>query len=320
MNKSIRFIILLSLLLVLSACSQSEDVKETGASKNNTRANTTSTYFSSHEPVFDFEKKTVLLNSGYEMPIIGLGTYSLKGEVAVNSVEYALSTGYRKIDTAKIYGNEAEVGEGIRRSGIPREEIFVTTKLYMNQYADAEQAIDEALKSFDLEYIDLMLLHHPGEHDVAAYHALEKAVAEGKIHSIGLSNYYTEELDRFLPEIAIVPALIQNEIHPYYQENQEIRYFKEKGIVMEAWYPLGGRGHTKELFEDETIAAIAETHDRSPAQIILRWHLQKGVVAIPGSSNPVHIAENIAIFDFNLTDEERERLNTLDRNEKHDWY
>lgn len=263
---------------------------------------------------------TVKLNSGYEMPIVGLGTYSLLGEVCVNSVVSALQSGFRKIDTANMYHNEESVGEGVRKSGIPREEIFVCTKLYPNQYADAENAIDLALEKLGLGYIDLMLLHHPGSNDVTAYKAMERAVAQGKIHSIGLSNYYIEEMTDFLPKVTIKPALVQNEIHPYYQENKVIEYMHQQGIVMEAWYPLGGRGHTAELLGNETISQIAKAHGKSSAQVILRWDLQKGVVVIPGSSNPDHIKENISIFDFELTNEEMNRINALDRNEKHDWY
>jgi flavodoxin len=153
-----------------------------------------------------------------------------------------------------------------------------------------------------------------------AYKAMEKAVAEGKIRSIGLSNWYIKEINEFLPKITIMPALNQNEIHPYYQENNVIPYFHNLGIVMEAWYPLGGRGYTGALLNNETIVGIAKAHNRSSAQIILRWDLQKGVVVIPGSSNPDHIKENISLFDFELTDEEMNQINALDRNEKHDWY
>lgn len=272
------------------------------------------------ERAFDFETKTVTLNSGYEMPIVGLGTYSLQDDVCVNSVTAALQAGGRLIDTAYMYHNEESVGQGVRASGVPREEVFITTKLYPNQFADAEKAIDEALAKLDVTYIDLMLLHHPGAHDVEAYRAMEKAVAEGKIRSIGLSNWYVEELEAFLPQITIMPAVVQNEIHPYYQENDVIPYIQEKGIVVEGWYPLGGRGHTAELLNNETILAIAQAHGKSSAQVILRWNLQKGVVVIPGSSNPEHIKENLDIFDFTLTDDEMARVNGLDRGEKHDWY
>lgn len=270
--------------------------------------------------VFDFETKTVLLNSGYEMPIMGIGTYSLSDEVCASSVSHSLKAGGRLIDTAHIYGNEIGVGQGVRESGVPREDVFITTKLYMDQYSNAEAAIDEALEKLGVEYIDLMLLHHPGSSDVEAYQAMEKAVADGKIRSIGLSNWYVEELEEFLPQITIMPAVVQNEIHPYYQDNDVIPFIQAKGIVVEGWYPLGGRGHTAELLGDETISAIAKAHKVSSAQVILRWNLQKGVVVIPGSSNPDHIKENLQLFNFSLTDDEMAAINALDRNEKHDWY
>ncbi|MDE6596916.1 MAG: aldo/keto reductase [Oscillospiraceae bacterium] len=269
---------------------------------------------------FNFETKTVTLNSGYEMPIYGLGTYSLTGEECVQSVTAALENGVRLIDTAYMYHNEESVGEAIRNSGIPREEIFVITKLYPNQFSDPENAIEQALEKLDIEYIDMILLHHPGTDDVKAYKAMEKAVSEGKIRSVGLSNWYVEELEDFLPQVDTVPALVQNEIHPYYQENDVIPYIHDLGIVVQGWYPLGGRGHTKELLSDDVISEIAEAQGKSSAQVILRWNLQKGVVVIPGSSNPDHIKENTELFDFELTDEEMEKINALDRNEKHDWY
>lgn len=263
---------------------------------------------------------TVRLSSGYDMPILGLGTYSLHGDVCKNSVKAALASGFRKFDTASIYGNEEEIGEAIRESDVPREEIFVATKLYPNQYANPEAAIEECLEKLNIGYIDLMLLHHPGTNDVAAYKAMERAVAQGKIRSLGLSNYYVEEMSEFLPQVSIKPVLVQNEIHPYYQENDVIPYMHRQGIVVEAWYPFGGRGHTSEMFADATISRIAQAHGKSSAQVILRWDLQKGVVVIPGSSNPDHIQENISVFDFELTDEEMAAINALDRGEKHDWY
>lgn len=270
--------------------------------------------------IFNFDTKTVMLNSGYEMPINGLGTYSLTGEECVNSVTEALDRGVRLIDTAYMYHNEAEVGQAVRNSSVPREDIFVITKLYPSQFANAEEAINEALEKLDIGYIDLLLLHHPGEGDVEAYKAMEKAVEGGKIRSIGLSNWYVEELEDFLPQVTITPALIQNEIHPYYQENDVIPFIQDLGIVVQGWYPLGGRGYTAELLGNEVISSIAESHGKSSAQIILRWNLQKGVVVIPGSSNPNHIQENTELFDFELTEDEMEQINALDRNEKHDWY
>ena len=269
---------------------------------------------------FDFESRTVLLNSGYEMPINGIGTYSLHDDECRDSITAALSSGVRLIDTAHAYGNEQEVGDAIRNSDVPREDIFVITKLYPDQFSDPEAAIEAALENLNIEYIDMLLLHHPGTGDVKAYRAMEKAVADGKVRSIGLSNWYVEELEEFLPQVNVLPALVQNEIHPYYQENDIIPYIQDLGIVVQGWYPLGGRGHTAELLGDEVISSIADTHGVSSAQVILRWNLQKGVVVIPGSSNPEHIEENTQLYDFELTNEEMQEINALDRGEKHDWY
>lgn len=264
---------------------------------------------------------TVKLNSGYKMPVLGIGTYSLRGETCVNAVRSALESGVRLIDTAYMYGNEKEVGRAVRESGIPREEIFVITKLYPGaQFSEPEKAIEDALEALDIEYIDMMLLHHPGANDVKAYKAIEKFVEQGKIRSIGLSNWYIEEIDGFISKVNITPALIQNEIHPYYQEQAVVPYMHGLGIVMQAWYPFGGRGHTGEIFNNETIAGIAKAHNVTSAQVVLRWHLQRGVVAIPGSSNPDHIRENISVFHFSLSNEEMCAIAALDRNEKHDWY
>ncbi len=263
---------------------------------------------------------TVKLSSGYDMPILGLGTYSLHGATCVNSVKTALAAGFRKLDTASVYGNEEEVGQGVRESGVPREEIFVTTKLYPNQYSNPETAIEECLRKLDIGYIDLMLLHHPGANDVKAYKAMEKYVASGKIRSIGVSCYYVKEIDEFLPKVSIKPVLVQNEVHPYYQDTEVVKHLHDLGIVVEAWYPLGGRGHQKELLSDPVLSEIAARYNKSVVQVILRWHLQRGVVAIPGSSNPDHIRENISVFDFSLTNDEMAQIAALNRNEKHDWY
>ena len=278
-----------------------------------------------HSPVFDFNTRTVTLNSGYTMPINGLGTYSLHGETCINAVKSALSSGVRLIDTAHMYGNEEEIGRAIRESmeelGIARKDIFVITKIYPGEdMQNPEQAIQACLDRLDIGYVDMMLLHHPGPNDVKAYQAMEQFVRDGKIRSLGLSNWYVEELESFLPQISITPALVQNEIHPYYQENDVIPYIQNLGIVVQGWYPLGGRGHTAELLGDAVVCSIAEAHGVSAAQVILRWNLQKGVAVIPGSSNPDHIQENTDLYDFALTDEEMARISALDRGEKHDWY
>lgn len=296
----------LTAVLCLTACGDvSEDVKKPTAESM---------------AVFDLDRGLVRLNSGYDMPIAGLGTYALSHEECVASVMALLENGGRLIDTASFYGTEQSVGEAVRNSKVSREEIFVTTKLYPNQFSDAEAAIDKALETMDIEYIDLMLLHHPGAGDVEAYRALEQAVRDGKVRSIGLSNWYIEELEEFLPQVTITPAVVQNEIHPYYQEKDVVPYIQSLGIVVEGWFPFGGRGHTAELFGDKEIVEIAKAHDVTPAQVILRWNLQRGVVVIPGSGNPDHIKENLDIFGFALTEQEMEQIAGLDRGEKHEWY
>lgn len=279
---------------------------------------------------FDLPKGTngnppvIKLSSGYDMPIVGLGTYSLHGDKCVNAVLSAIKLGYRKFDTASFYGNEEEVGQAIRQAIdeglIKREDVFVATKLYPNEFADAEKNIKKCLRKLNIGYIDLMLLHHPGSHDVEAYKTMERYVEKGKIRSLGVSNYYIKEMSEFLPKVNIKPVLDQNEIHPYYQEKEVIEYLHDNGIVVEAWYPLGGRGFNSELMKEPVIMDIARKHGKSLVQTILRWDLQNGVAVIPGSSNPDHQKENISIFDFELTSEEMASIDSLERREKHDWY
>lgn len=271
---------------------------------------------------FDLEKGVVLLNSGYEMPILGIGCFMLSNEQAENSVYWALRDGYRLIDTARIYGNEVGVGRGIQRAinegFVTREEIFVTTKMWTSDFDNGDAAIDASLDRLGLDYIDLMILHHSQpRNDVQAYQAMERAVKTGKLHSIGLSNYYEpEDFDRLVTATSIVPALLQNETHPYHQSTEMKEHIAQYGTVLESWFPLGGRGNTQILFNDDTIASIAATHGKTSAQVILRWHLQAGNIAIPGSSNEAHIAENYDIFDFALSDEEMAELIAIDRDER----
>ena len=297
----------------------SEETDEATESQQENQTNETD---NSGYPEFDFDTKTVTLNSGYEMPILGIGCFSLSDEEAENSVYWALSDGYRLIDTARIYGNEEAVGRGIQRAideGIvTREEIFVTTKMWTSDYDDGEAAVQASLDRLGLDYIDLMILHHSQpENDVQAYQAMEKAVGEGKLRSIGLSNYYEpEDFDRLVNATAIKPALLQNETHPYHQSKEMQSHIAQYGTVLESWFPLGGRGNTQTLFDDPTISAIAEAHGKTSAQIILRWHLQAGNIAIPGSSNPDHIQENCEIFDFELSADEMAQLTAIDKNER----
>lgn len=262
----------------------------------------------------------VTLNNGVVMPANGLGTYSLTGQVCLDSVGAALASGVRLIDTAYMYGNEAEVGRAVRESGVSREEVFVTTKLYPSQFSEAEAVIEEALGKMDLGYIDLMLLHHPGTGDVEAYHAMERVLEAGKLRAIGLSCYYVDELTAFLPRISVKPALVQNEIHPYYQDTDVVPFIHDQGIAVQAWYPLGGHGHNDELLGDPVLASIARAHGVSIPQVILRWDLQRGVIVIPGSSDPAHINEDTQLYHFALTEEEMAVIAVLNHDEKHDWY
>jgi diketogulonate reductase-like aldo/keto reductase len=326
-RKLLLFTMLCCMALSASACGtdgthqQTTENEITGGSDEN--ANDTVV---SGEGLFDLttgengKPPVITLSSGYTMPVLGLGTYSLHGDECINAILSAIKLGYRKFDTATFYGNEEEVGEAIRRSGVPREEFFICTKLYPNEFGHAEEAIEASLAKLDIGYVDLMLLHHPGRNDVEAYKAMERAVAAGKIRSLGVSNYYIKEMTEFLPKVSIKPVMTQNEIHPYYQEKEVREYMHRNGIVIEGWYPFGGRGWTQAMFSNETIKEIAEAHGKSPAQVILRWDLQHGVAVIPGSSNPDHQKENISVFDFELTPEEMARIDALDRNEKHDWY
>ena len=265
---------------------------------------------------FDYESKTVLLNSGYEMPILGLGTWTQDDDTAENSVYEALKDGYRLIDTAQYYGNETGVGNGIQRAideGIvTREEVFVTTKVMPSNYDRAYSSIDDSLERLGLDYIDLMLIHQSGSNDTEVYKALCQGVKDGKLRSIGISNYYTlDEYERVTSGGEIKPAVVQNENHPFYQNTQFQKDIAKYGTVVESWYPFGGRGHTQDLFGNETITDIAKAHGKTSAQIILRWHLQAGYVTIPGSQNPDHILENYSIFDFELTDAEMQRMAEL---------
>ncbi|WP_300755959.1 aldo/keto reductase [uncultured Oscillibacter sp.] len=275
---------------------------------------------------FDLERGVVTLNNGIEMPILGIGTFRLSNEQAENSVYWALRDGYRLIDTARIYGNEQGVGRGIQRAIdeglVTREEIFVTTKMWTDDYDNGAEAIDRSLERLGLDYIDLMILHHSQpRNDVAAYQAMEQAVEDGKLRSIGLSNYYTpEDFDRLVNATTITPALMQNETHPYHQSTGMKDHLSQYGTVMESWFPLGGRGNTQTLFNDETISAIATAHGKTSAQVILRWHLQAGNIAIPGSSNEDHIQENFEIFDFELSEEEMAQMTALDKNERFAGY
>lgn len=292
-----KWILILTAALFFAICMAGCESGSAESSKNENSAGENSGKGSS-APVFDFESRTVTLNSGYEMPAAGLGTYALSDEECYNSVTALLEDGGRLIDTASYYGNEESVGRAIRDSDVPRKEIFVTTKIYPTEFDDPEGAIEACLERLDIGYIDLMLLHHPGAGEINAYREIEKAIDAGKIRSAGVSCYYIRETDAFLKNVSTPPALIQNEIHPYYQDTDVVRHIQSlsQKIVVQSWYPLGGRGYTGPMLNNRVIDEIAGRYGKSPAQVILRWDLQNGVAVIPGSSSPKHIRENIFHF------------------------
>lgn len=265
----------------------------------------------------------VTLNDGNQMPILGLGTWTLKGQTCEDSVYHALKTGYRLIDTARYYGNEKDVGRGIQRAieegFVKRKEIFVTSKIMPSDYDRAYKGIEDSLKDLGLDYLDLILIHQPGYDDESVYRAMEEALKNGLVKSIGISNYYSkEQVDEVLSYAKVLPAVIQNENHIYYQNNELREYVKTKGIVIESWYPFGGRGHTAENFENETIVRIAQETGKSSAQVILRWQIQEGYIVIPGSSNPDHIEENFDIFDFSLSEKQMKEIEEVDKQSRYE--
>ena len=335
MKKTISILLALLLAGMLAACGNditNDSVLEAAPPESQMEETTTSeaepptAELISTEPEFDLDAGTVMLNNGVSMPILGIGTFSLSDSEAEESVYWALRDGYRLIDTARIYGDEAGVGRGIRRAIdeglVTREEIFVTTKMWTSDYDNGDAAINASLERLGLDYIDLMILHHSQpENDVAAYKAMEQAVADGRLKAIGLSNYYDpDDFDRMVNATTILPAVLQNETHPYHQSTDMKEHIAQYGTVLESWFPLGGRGNTQALFNDPVISTIASAHGKTSAQVILRWHLQDGHIAIPGSHNEKHIQENFDIFDFELTSEEMEQIAALNKNERlGDW-
>ncbi len=335
MKKTLSILLALLLTGMLAACGNeatNDSALEAAPSESQIEETTTSetephaAELVSIEPEFDLDAGTVTLNNGVSMPILGIGTFALSDSEAEESVYWALRDGYRLIDTARIYGDEAGVGRGIRRAidegFVTREEIFVTTKMWTSDYDNGDAAINASLERLGLDYIDLMILHHSQpENDVAAYKAMEQAITDGRLKAIGLSNYYDpDDFDRIVNAASILPAVLQNETHPYYQSADMKAHIAQYGTVLESWFPLGGRGNTQTLFNDPVISTIAAAHGKTSAQVILRWHLQDGHIAIPGSHNETHIQENFDIFDFELTSEEMEQIAALNKNERlGDW-
>ena len=251
------------------------------------------------------------LNNGIEIPNVGIGTFMIESDDAERAVEFALKDGYRLIDTANAYMNERAVGRAIKKSGVPRKEIFVSTKLWPTVYED-EEAIDKTLKRLDTDYIDLLFLHQPAGNWKAGYKQLEKAYKEGKIKAIGISNFEGKYIEELLKICEIKPQVIQVEAHPYFTQEDLRKTTDKEDIKIMSWYPLG-HGDSK-LINEDIFTKLAKKYNKTNAQIILRWHTQMGFIVIPGTKNEEHIKQNFDIYDFKLTDEEMEQIAKLNKN------
>ncbi|ANI92669.1 aldo/keto reductase [Dietzia timorensis] len=266
------------------------------------------------------------LNNGVEMPALGFGVFQSSPEETASAVETALRSGYRHIDTAAAYFNEREVGEGLRRSGLDRDQVFLETKIWLNDYGyDATRhAFEKSAGKLGVESIDLLILHQPMpsrfDLTVQAYKALESLLAEGRVRAIGISNFMPHHLDRLLAETEIVPAVNQVEVHPYFRQSAVQEANAKHGVLTQAWSPIGGitfypgwgDDDRRSTLDDPTIREIADRHSRTPAQVMLRWHLEQGRQAIPKSTNPERIAENLDVFGFELSADELAAIDALD--------
>ncbi|MFB4296726.1 aldo/keto reductase [Actinomadura sp. NTSP31] len=269
------------------------------------------------------------LNNGVSMPALGFGVFQTPPDATTEAVRTALATGYRLIDTAAAYGNEREVGEAIRRSGLDRDEVFIETKVWISDFGFEKtlHAFDKSAGKLGVDRIDLFILHQAlptrFESTRGAYRALEALLSDGRVRAIGVSNFMPEHLDALMKEAGVVPAVNQVEVHPYFTQPDVQAADAARGIVTQAWSPIGGitsyRGTdaATSTFDDPVITEIAEAHGKTPAQVMLRWHLQEGRSAIPKSVRPERIAENFAVFDFDLTDAERAALDALDTGVRH---
>lgn len=254
------------------------------------------------------------LNNGLKMPMAGIGTFLLTPDEAEASVLAALEDGYRLIDTANAYVNEKAVGRAMKKSGLKREEIFLETKLWPSFYED-DNAVDKTLERLGTEYIDLLLIHQPAGNYVAGYRQMEKAYKEGKVKAIGLSNFNQAQIEEILGLCQVKPAVLQTEVHPYFQEQELKSFLSKEGMVIQAWYPLGHGD--KALLEEPLFTELGKKYGKTNAQIILRWHIQDGNIVIPGSKNPAHIKDNFDLFDFSFTEEEMEKIAALDKNTRY---
>ena len=251
------------------------------------------------------------LSNQVQIPAVGIGTFMMTPDQVEQAVVDALACGYCMIDTAQAYMNECAVGRGIKRSGVAREDIFISTKIWASQYL-TEGTVEKGLELLGTDYIDLMFIHQPAGDFMAGYRKLEKAYKEGKIKSIGISNFQGAALKKLLEECEIKPHVIQMEAHPYYRDEETIAALAPCGCCVMAWYPLGHGDHA--LLEEPVVKELAEKYGKSTAQVILRWHTQVGNIVIPGSTNPEHIKANLNIFDFELTEEEMKQMAGLNKN------
>lgn len=267
----------------------------------------------------------IKLNNGVQMPPIGLGVFQSPPDVTAEAVELALRVGYRHIDTAAAYQNEKQVGEGIRNSGVDRKEVFIETKVWVSDYGYNEtlHAYNKSVQKLGVDYLDLLILHQPNpdnfEQTIQSYKALEKLLSDDKVRAIGVSNFMPTQLEELIANTDIVPAVNQVELHPYFSQPDVQEANAKHGVLTQAWSPIGGitfyggyGDKHKSVMDDATIQEIAKMHDKTPAQVMIRWHLQEGRSAIPKSTNPGRIAENFNVFDFELTDEEIAKISSLD--------
>ncbi len=258
--------------------------------------------------------KFATLNNGLSMPMAGIGTFLLTPDEAEASVLAALEDGYRLIDTANAYVNEKAVGRAMKKSGLKREEIFLETKLWPSFYED-DNAVDKTLERLGTDTIDLLLIHQPAGNYVAGYRQMEKAYKEGKVKAIGLSNFNQAQIEEILGLCQVKPAVLQTEVHPYFQEQELKSFLSKEGMVIQAWYPLGHGD--KALLEEPLFTELGKKYGKTNAQIILRWHIQDGNIVIPGSKNPAHIKDNFDLFNFSLTEEEMAKIAALDKNTRY---
>jgi 2,5-diketo-D-gluconate reductase A len=268
----------------------------------------------------------VTLNNGITMPALGLGVFQSAPEQTTAAVEVALAAGYRHIDTAAAYGNEREVGEGIRNSGLDRSDVFIETKVWVSDYGYDQtlHAWEKAVGKLGIDYLDLLILHQPApdrfDKTIAAYKALETLLADGRVRAIGVSNFMPHHLKQLLEETDIIPAVNQIELHPYFTQPDVQAIDAEHGILTQAWSPIGGitfypgwgGEDRRNVMQDPAIADVAQRRGKTPAQVMLRWHLQQGRSAIPKSTNPARIAENFDVFDFELSEAELAAIDALD--------